>query len=113
MGTKPETAGARFLRECHEWYEFSPADTAILNQAADLADLAERLAAEIAEQPLTGTGAAGQTTANPLHADLARTTARFAALVDALRFPDRPGSKMTASERASHAARARWSKGVA
>lgn len=106
--TETETSGQRLLRECTERYEFSPAEAAILEQAATLADLAERLAAEIADQPLTGVGAAGQLVANPLHADLQRTAAKFVGLVDSLRFPDRPSSKMTTSERASHAARARW-----
>lgn len=108
--TKTETAGQRLLRECDAIYEFSPADAAILEQAAALADLFERIAVEIAAQPLTGTGAAGQTVSHPLHGDLARTSAKFVRLVDALRFPDRPSSKMTTSERASHAARARWAE---
>lgn len=106
--TKTETAGARLLRECREHYESTPPERAVFELAAPLADLGERLAAEIAVQPLTTKGAAGQIVANPLHADLVRVAGKFAALMDRLQFPDRPSSKMSTSERASNAARARW-----
>jgi hypothetical protein len=109
MGRKSkESAGSRFRRKFDERYTANPAEDVLREHAAELADLGERLAAEIKKQPLTGHGAAGQEIANPLHRDFIEVTARFSAIVDALALPDRPVGKLSTTARAQRAAQRRW-----
>jgi hypothetical protein len=110
---KKETAGDRLKAACAERYEMNPGELVMLEQAAELADLGERLAAEIRAQSVESRGAAGQPVANPLHRDLYICSRQFAALVDALQLPDRPAGKLSNTARAQRAARARWAKAKA
>jgi hypothetical protein len=105
-----ESPGTRLKREFLATYTANPGELLMLDHAAELADLAERLAAEIREQPVVGQGAAGQTVAHPLHADYLAVTSKFAALIDALQLPDRPAGKLSTVARAQRAAQARWAR---
>lgn len=106
-----ESAGSRLMREFAARYDMNPAESVMATHAAELADLGERLAARIREQELEAQGAAGQPVASPLHRDFYDCASKFAAVIDALRLPDRPAAKLSTTARAQRAAQARWARG--
>jgi hypothetical protein len=105
---KTETDGARLKREILAVYELDPHETALLEQACGIADELERIAAALAEAPLTITGNAGHEVAHPLFRTRTELTGRMQQLLEGLQFPGR--EKLTASSAAQRAARARWRK---
>lgn len=110
------TRGRRLWRQVVADYELSVADVELLTEACRCADDAERLALELADQPVLVVGSAGQPRANPLAKELRDTRNLLGQLLGRLDFPaDDSGNEwdgLTASHRARKAARARWSRGA-
>jgi hypothetical protein len=109
---KPETAGSRLKREILAAYNLNPAELLLLDRAAVLADVCERLDAEVARTPLTTAGSVGQEVANPLLLQQRKHHERLQRLLDAIRLPaegEAMGASAT-SKAAQRAAQERWRK---
>jgi hypothetical protein len=91
-------------------YELSAAETATLDQAAELLDQLTRINDELAKQPLTTAGSRGQVTANPLLRAAREHSDTLARLLDALHFPAGDGGDgmSVVSRQARRAAQLRW-----
>jgi hypothetical protein len=101
---RPETAGSRLKREVLETYEVTPAERLLLDRAAVLADVCERIDAEVAAAPLTVAGSMGQPVANPLLLQQRKHHEQLQRLLKAVQFPARDEFM------GRSAAQARWSR---
>ena len=107
-----ESPGKRLRWEVLAVYELSAAETATLDQAAELLDQLTRINDELAEQSLTTAGSRGQVTANPLLRAAREHSDTLARLLDALHFPsvDEGEGISVVSKQARRAAQLRWAR---
>ena len=105
-----ESAGSRLRRAVLAEYKLDPGELLLLDRAAALADVCERLDKAVAGSPLTTTGSKGQTVANPLIHQQRKHDERLARLLEALRLPkkDELSGASATSRAAQRAAQARW-----
>lgn len=110
MAKKPESAGARLREAVLDRYELDPAEVVLLDAAAALADVCERLDEAVAEAPLTVEGSRGQPVAQPLLLQQRKHHERLQRLLEGLKLPAK-GELQGASARsraAQAAAQERW-----
>ena len=107
---QPESAGDRLRREILAAYELTPAELILLDQAVAVADVLERLNAQVATEGLTAFGSTRQTVASPLLAAQREHAKTLAALLGAIAVPaagEDEGVSST-SKAAQRAAHVRW-----
>jgi hypothetical protein len=103
--------GKQLWRSICRVYELSPAELALLLQAAKLMDLLARLDQELAESDLTVVGSTGQPRANPLLAASAVQRQTLGAMIQGLALPmpdETTGRRRSPASRAN--AVARWQR---
>jgi hypothetical protein len=112
-----QSRGRRLWRRIAALYDLDANDAELLTEACRVIDNCERLDAALRDQPLTTKGSRGQVVAHPLRADLRSERTLAAKLLAQLALPDdeeenpvTDWSKLTSSQRARRAARARWDK---
>ena len=89
-------------------YELRPDEFAVLTSACRTADLAARLEAALADQPLVTRGSMGQDVVNPLATELRLQRMAQANLLKQLALPDIDDEEQPKSLRHQNAANARW-----
>lgn len=99
--------GRRLWRDIVRKWDLRPDELRILLDAGATADLVDDLAGALETAGVTSTGSKGQPRVNPLVPELQRARDLLARLLGKLDLPDAP--KSFASQRASDAARTRWS----
>jgi hypothetical protein len=93
-------------------YELSPAESVLLDQAAAIVDVLERLNEQIAAESLTASGSTGQTVAAPLLAAQRAHAETLSKLLGAVAIPaaDESEGRSSTSKSAQKAALIRWSR---
>jgi hypothetical protein len=107
---KPTSVGGRLRESISEEFELSEAEGLLLEKACSVADLLERVEAEVSAAPLVKAGSRGQPVAHPLIAAQVELGAHLVRLLEALRVPlgeENPQEAMT-SQLARKAAMTRW-----
>jgi hypothetical protein len=107
-----ETAGTRLKRETLARYDLNPAELLLLDRAASIADVLERIDAAVAVAALTTEGSTGQRVAEPLLREQREHGARLASLLEsiALPAPHENVGRSSTSLSAQRAAHVRWAK---
>jgi hypothetical protein len=107
---KAESPGSRLKRDILDRYELDPAEMVLLHHAAELADVAARIDAEVAASPLTATGSMGQMVSHPLLLQQRKHHERLQRELEALRLPakDELEGASGTSRAAQRAAQQRW-----
>ncbi len=113
------TAGERLKASILEWRPqgdvepmiFGPGERLVLDAAAGVADTIERLEHASADAPPFVDGPGGRVVIHPVHSELRSQRVALATLLSRLHLPEsgENDEKLTASQRARKAARARWS----
>lgn len=105
------TPGRALWRQITAAYELTPAELAILEQAARTGDELALLVGALADEPAMVTGSTGQVRVNPLFAALREHRHTLDRLVTSLALP-MPGEQAGTprSPAARRAARTRWSR---
>ena len=107
---RPVSAGGRLRESISEEFELSEAEGLLLEKAAGVADLLERVEREVATGPLVVEGSRQQQVAHPLIGTQVELGAHLVRLLEALRVPlgeEDPQEAMT-SQLARKAAMTRW-----
>lgn len=105
-----ESAGDRLRREILGAYELTPVELVLLDQAVAVADVLERLNAQVATEALTAFGSTRQTVASPMLAAQREHSKVLAGLLGAIAVPaagedEGVSSTSAAARRAAHV---RW-----
>jgi hypothetical protein len=105
-----KTPGSALWEQVTDAYELAPDELPVLEHAARTADELARLQRELASAPATVEGSTGQVRTHPLFAEVRAHRALLAKLVESLGLPapEPEVGPSAASQRASHAAQARW-----
>lgn len=96
-------------------FDLRPEELRILEDACREADLIDRIEKEIQTSPLTAKGSQGQPVAAPLVTEIRQHRTTLARLLGQLKLTSEGSAVagMTTSEKARHAANARWGKAAA
>jgi len=107
---QPVTAGERLKAAIVDGYELTPAELVLLDQAVAVADVLERLNAQVAVEELTALGSTRQTVAAPLLAAQREHSKTLAGLLGAIAMPAAGEDEGVSStvKAAQRAARVRW-----
>ncbi len=104
--------GRRFWATVTATYEFRPDEVELLAEACKVLDRLDALTAALADAPTLSVGSKGQAVSHPLRAEVRAERLLLTKLVAMLELPgDGAGAVwdgLSASQRASRAARARW-----
>lgn len=103
-----DARGKALWRDVLAAFELSDAERSILVEACRVADLAERLAAELAGAALTVEGSRGQVVVNPVAAELRQQRDLLARLLGRLALPPDDDEGAAASRFGRQGAAARW-----
>lgn len=109
------TRGRKFWRDTVRLYDFDTAEQQLLVEVCRTLDRLDALEAVVAQDGPTITGSMGQTIVHPAIGEARQQRVVLARLVAALELPTEDGPTSTlsmtnASDKARHAAQARWSR---
>jgi hypothetical protein len=106
-----DSAGARLKSEVLELYDLTPSELIVLDEAAETADLLDRLNEELRSAPLVVAGSRGQDVVNPLVRARNDAALLLSRQLEGLRIPhidEEEGVSPVLVARAKKAAQARW-----